>query len=550
MTNVKRPFSQFNILSDTLRFSSLEDDFYLYTSETEDSAGTGVLLPGMLQAMELFKDDDRKFRGHVTEINPGIGAVTVRVDGPWYWMRKIDLSGNFTPPFNSSGTADDRHNYVFPQQGLATSLAALITKFAALGVPLQLGSIDTMFNSIQMSLPNMSCADALAEVLRFCPDAVAWFDYTGASGSLPILNISRRGAMTSQTFTVGTHRFDKNSFNIRPRTDLKLSMVKIKYVDRHPTTNKQRFQSQDAGTAVDGEIQYMTLSGPERMAFIPKDDLDSVFIKSSNGLTAAFVASRDGDLSQLKDQYGTTGEPASSFQYYGEGSPFRPKITAQFPPLAVKDSTGVLISTGALPAGKYVVTSKASLPDWAIKAYDAVQVTITGTWLGWQAGASQGDWTPTYQAWQAGAWQAGAGYADAIGTTHVYYFARQFSISVWMIDTQFVTSTEVFKPWDTAYATPPANLATNWLACQNWVPWDGPFTLVEDDLTLANLVRNKINVAGSLADCATMDALLRGITYEIKRGRRTFDLGPPARTDFRTAGNRVRQEPQGSFEYV
>ncbi len=533
-----RSWETLRIAGDQLRFSTLDDDFFAYTSIADDAAGTGALLPEIGQIVEVYDGIARKFKGVVTAVTPGQNSISVRADGPWWWMKKINLSGDFAPPFDAAygagGTAATRHNYAFPQQALRTSLNAMIDRAIALGVPMARGSIDTMFTVTPITLPNMSCAAALAEMLRFCPDSVVWFNY---GVEPPTINISRRGAMIAGTYTIGAHVFEGLE-NIRPRTDLKLSRAEVHYVDRHPTTGAPRWQSQVSGTAVAGEIQITTVSGPELLTYLPKDKLESVSVKSTNSLTAAFVANRDGTLSGLKEQWGVIGAPSSQITLWYDSGNTRYASTTVFPGQVAKNKSGTVVST----VGKYFLTSSAQLPDWAIELLGATEVTLTGSWIGTINTGS--NWSDAWIAWHDGTRQ-GFGWSSSTTTTATtYWFMRPWSINVWMIDTEYAVTTTLYKPPEYGYTAPPASLAANFLACQNWVPWEGSFTLVEDSLGLDNLLLYTVNIAGTLPACATMEAMVRSVTYSVKRGRRTFELAAPTRTQLGTLVNRVRQSPE------
>lgn len=550
-----RTFKQLRISQDSTRYATLDDDTFQFTCAADDSAGTGVIKPDQFQVIELYQNKGdgpvRVFRGHVTAITPGARAINVRVDGPWYWMRTIGLDGSFTPPFDPGGTPATRHAKNFPAQGLRTTVIALINKCIAVGVPMQLGTVDDMFAMIPINLPNMSCAAALQQVMRLCQDAVSWFDYSGDGD--PVINITRRGNMTAKTFTVGTDRFENDRILIKPRTELKLSQTRLFYTDRANRTGKPVYKEQSAGTAVTGKIQFTTISGPERFDFLPKDTFENVKVKSQSGLPD--VTQRDPNLLALKKKYGVDF-PNGVYNWidgysetYAQPDGFRPPSKTGVPPLTMARVDGLKLSM----TGRYYMTSAADLPPWAKKQLGAFQVQISGSYVGFVSGVTDfyGGLSTAFRNWYAGAPLKGFVYSSNVltNTSNTYWFAVPFSFQIWVINHHYAAKTRIYNPKDYDYITPPDGLAAAWLACQNFTPWDGTFTLVENDLELENLVQNKIHIANTLSDCATMGAMVRGVTFEILRGRRTIDLGAPDRSTFGSAVNRVRQEPQGSFKY-
>jgi hypothetical protein len=552
MNATARSFETAKVIQDQLRMGSLTDDFFQYTVSAADAAGGGLsgagvsALPEMGQTVELWKDSVRKFKGHVTEVRQQTKTIGVRVDGPWWWMRKINLSGTFAPPFDDAygggGSTDERHDYAFPQQGLATTLNTLLTRMIALGVPMAIGTIDSMFTCVPIHLPNMTCAEALVQVLRMCPDAIAQFDYTN---STPEINIRRRGTMSALTFDLGYDIFTE--LEIKPRADLELERVEVHYVSRNATTGKPFWSKQTAGGATTTKLQIMTASGPQLpAAILPKDGLEKVRIKSSGTLANSVIAKLDSNLAILAGEYGVFGGVTTSITGYVDAGNVRVQQTTNFPPVTFTDSSGTAVNT----SGKYFLTSSEQLPEWAIKLLGGIQVTVAGTWVGQENRDTTLDWSVAFENWRAGAWKVGSPYFDSTGVTRKYWFARPFSVSTWMIDDLYSAFTTVYKPSDYAYANPPANLATNFLATQNWVPWEGRFTIVQDSLSLTNQLHRTFNINNCLPACASMDAMLSSVTYEILRGRVTYELGAPGRTSLAGAVNRIRQAPDGGIEWL
>ena len=130
------------------------------------------------------------------------------------------------------------------------------------------------------------------------------------------------------------------------------------------------------------------------------------------------------------------------------------------------------------------------------------------------------------------------------------YWGKPFSMAATLVSVNYATPTTLYKPLDYSYLTPPTGLAGNLRSAQNWVPWEGPITLVSDTVSGYNALGRKINLAGSYAAHATMDALVRSVTYDPVRGRRTYDLGAPARSDFGSMVQRVRRDPGDNIIFV
>lgn len=530
----------------TLKFQSLADDTLVWTAEADDAAGTGTIVPDAGQVVELWKDGARIFKGHVGKPQVGLRTVSVTAYGPWWWMQRIALSGENA---DGEGTVAERGSYVFPTQGLKTSIESLIDRMIAKAVPIARGTVHGMFQVPKITLSNMSFGSALAELMRWCPDSVAWFDY---SGTTPELNIYRRGDMTALSYTIGSDRIEDVAIN--PRLDLEVARVELKYVTRNATTGRPKWAALNDGTAAPGKRQIITVSGPEIVAYLPKDDFESVQVETITSLST-YAEKTDATLAALRKEYGalpggvasqvTTYSGQTGSGYYGVPT------TYKFPGTTYLRDDGTYISS----AGKYIVKTGA-LPEWAAKLLGAINVTVSGTWIAEWKDSVYGDrgWSDAFIAMRGGA-ATGRGWERApVSNSDIPpskdWLARPWSFQAVMINTELLTKTTYYKPWDYDYLSPPSNLAETLLNAQNWVPWEGTVTLVGDDVSGYNGVRRKVNILGGYPAHATMGALVKSVTYQPMRGRWTYELGAPARADFGTMVSRVRRDPSDNIVYL
>lgn len=543
--------SGLNISACVLKFQSLASDTLVWTADTTAATGAGTIIPDFGQVVELFWNSDRKFKGHVTGIKVGTRQISVTVEGPWWWMERTNLTSSILPYSGADGvtagqTAAERAQYVFPTQSLATSIAALIARAITNGVPMTAGSVAAMYDVPQMTLSEMSAGNALATLMAWCPDAIAWFDY---SGTTPVLNIARRGGVAAVTYTLGTDAVEIGE--IVPRMDLQVARNELHYVTRNATTGKPAWASQASGTDAAGKRQIVTISGPEIADFLPRDDFDSVTVQTANAaISAALVAQRDAGLSAIVRTYGyLPGTIADYINYYVTSYDpgaynNRALFTRWFPVrYTITDDAGTIIPTSS--SKKLVISG--DIPEWAMTLLNGIRVQITGTWV---ATNTSGVYSDVEKAIQLGGFGFMGGWVYQTGTDTYYISGRSFSISGILIDDAYLTPTPIYKPWDYTYLTPPANLASNLVTAQNWIPWEGPVTLVADDVTGTNLLPYKYNLANGITPCAIMDALAKSCSHDIFRGRTTIDLGAPARLDFGTLVSRVRQDPKDNIVYL
>lgn len=564
-----RALDAVNFQSARLTLSSLEADQFEWTAATLNATGAGTTVPDLAQLVEVYESGVRRFRGHVTAPRIGIHTVQVICEGAWWWMDRIALTSLQT---DETGASGERVSYVFPTQDLKTSMEALIDRAIANGVPILRGTVDAMFVFPRITLSEMSCAQALAQLMSIVPDAVAHFDYSGAGN--PILNITRRGAMATSTVTVGTDAVE--DLDLLPRLDLEVKKVSIQSVTRNATTGLNTWATQTSGTSTPGKNQILVTSGPEAANFLPKNRYDQVDIQSltmptggisiddlttSSGHSATyitgafkdFVVANDVNLATLIRQYGSS---FSSYLKVSNGGRFLVSNTS------AGGSSGAFgfyldkprLLAKADPAGYYVVTTSAPIPDWATweNGISVLQATLSGyaRYSKYNAGTAVESWWNDVVP-KAYAAQVGFEYGvTSSATDYQRNLFFQFSIPVQIIATSFPTLTTVYRQWDYDYVSTPSGLAAALVGAQNWIPWEGKIQTVADGVNGAQDLDKKWNVANALPACASMAALPKSIVYDIERGRKTVNLGSPARTDFGTLASRFRRSPKDNITYL
>ena len=553
-----RSFEDLNISNVSLKFGSLAEDTLTWSVEAADATGSGTILPRMGQIVELWWDSARKFHGHVVGIKAGMKQFQITASGPWWWMDRVNLTSSVLPYVGADGvsagqTPATRPVYVFkadpttnPTALLNKYIEGLLARAIANGVPMTAGSVATMYPMIQMTLSEQTCASALATLMEGCPDSVAWFDYTGSG--LPVFNITRRGVMSPVTYTIATDCVEIGE--ITPRMDLEVARNELHYVTRNATTGKPAWASQVSGTDPGGKLQIVTVSGPEIVDFLPRDDFESYALQtmSLNTVFAGGFQHMDPSIQSIFDTYGyakdtfyPAGLPITSF--FTGGSPPSQKWH-QFPQYSCKTAAGV-----ALLPGSYHLILTASPPSWLTD--QGLEVTLSQWFVMVEAPANQG-YSPCFGAWRQGSTDVGVDTCSIETPGTINWAVREAKLTGWVLPNALghTTLTTVYKPWEYTFLTPPTGLAAELVAAQNWVPWEGPITIVSDECSGDNLLPHKFNLANALAACSTMDALAKNISHDLMRGRTTIDLGSPARIDFGTLVSRVRTDPKDNIVYL
>jgi hypothetical protein len=477
-------------------------------------------------------------------------------------MERTNLTSTIAPYINDSGaaagTTAERSTYVFPTQGLRSSILDLLNLARTNGVPMDVtagSDLASMFTVPKIALSNMSCAAALAELMAWVPDSVCYFDYSGSSGSWPGVRIARRksgldyGSMPTRTLAVGTDAVDHLALS--PRLDLEVQQVDLNFVTRNTTTGRPQWAAQSSGTASAHQFrQIIAVSGPEIVQYLPKDDFESIKIQTATGISDGIAIIRDSTLALAKKTYGSfRGSIGDHFTTYSGSTSASGAVSnvvadrMEFPPLYAQRENGRYI-TGI--SSKYFVMT-GDLPEWAVKKYAAYKVKITGTWIYYESSDAAASAVFLYFQGQ-GQWGYGA--TSSRLTLRNRFVGVPISFDAWIVNASFPSSTDIYKPWDYDYITPPAGLASDLRQAQNWVPWEGSISIVSDSVTGDNDLRYKLNVTNALPACATMGAILNSVNHDIFRGRTTYGLGAPARLDFGSLVNKIRRQPSDNIVYL
>jgi hypothetical protein len=108
----------------------------------------------------------------------------------------------------------------------------------------------------------------------------------------------------------------------------------------------------------------------------------------------------------------------------------------------------------------------------------------------------------------------------------------------------------VYQNADYSFAFPPAGLASNLLAAQNWLPYEGTIQLSEQDAGSTRYRGTKVNVTGSLSSLSTIGALVQSESLDIMNGTTTISLGCAPRNDYRTFVSKIRKTSQDNIIYL
>lgn len=209
------------------------------------------LFPEEGQKVSVFRSGARFFQGTCTTCEQDDFTVNVTIsDIIW----DMELEPFTSDQVDTAASTAERPSYAFPSQSLTTSLNSVITRAAAKGIDIAVGSLAATFTAPEISLKQMTCAQAVAEMIRLTPDVMGWVDH---SPTTPTYNTARRKTATVRTIAAGP--------NVKVRLK-KETRLKIEYVDIAGVTRAADggaiWTSQvsgDAGTAQAGGSTTITL---------------------------------------------------------------------------------------------------------------------------------------------------------------------------------------------------------------------------------------------------------------------------------------------------
>jgi hypothetical protein len=264
---------------------------------------SGNAIDGPLQfepraGVQIFRDGERWFDGVVakTPIYGSAGEEFQRYElaGPWWYLDNIIYQQQWKEPSDwddgNSALCDVAKSHLILGQG---SDGNPITIGEQLGEVIDYANgvlgRDVIAFSEAVALPiyipfdeckDLSCGEVIRRLLRWVPDAVAYFDYTQA---IPLLHVLRREQLPAVTFDVS----DLSEFHLVPRHDLQVQAVVLKFEKTHKNSGKswktvqvQRFPADATGSELGALVMTIELEGMQSTSI--KQDMEVALIQMNS----------------------------------------------------------------------------------------------------------------------------------------------------------------------------------------------------------------------------------------------------------------------------
>lgn len=521
---------------------------------------SGASLPTPDQVVELFAGGTKIFRGHVSRVQTSFeegGASNfngnIRVSGPDWWMSRISLTDALTE--DQAGNRSERPVFFFQSSDVGAMIRDLITRSVALGVPI---SADTSGIQDCYLVPRLSFASAdlwstLIELIRWVPDALFFYDYSGA---LPRARLVRRAQAPVANYRVG--ELPLVGANLVPRIEKMVEEVRLDYAERDPSGRMVWRVQQDGVASNNNARQVVPISGPENDTFLPIDLVDSEDLQTvDQEIEWPFVVDRDravqeaGSPTLLMTPFRIVLRNTQTSSAAGSSN----TITFIPGPTAVGNNNEDVTGMSILTAGR--------ITDWirtqrGIQAIDGVvrgRAILNHVRLIYSTATAN----PPPQSFpepdfveQLGMTLEADGFDGQNSSARFReIYSYQFEIPVVFVNASFPELTTVFREAEYGFIFPPDGLAQNLRAAQAWLPFDGQLQLASlGEILPTNVIGHKVRIQGGLPEWEQMDALTTGVEIDLGTGRATHSLGAPSRLDFQQLARTFSQAGRDNIELI
>lgn len=545
----------------TLSTGSLENDQLSLTCKLAALDGSTYPIPAAGQRVVVRADGAVAFRGWVSKREVSVDGPTepkvqIEASGPAWLLQRTPLSGSVT---DGTGATATRHQFSLAAGSLATMLGSIITRATALfpsgQSPCQIGTVDATFTLPQQTLSGTSVLDAIVQVIRMVPDAIAWWEYQSTNHQAKLM-VSRRGSRGTISLAFGPSGTVKSA-RANPRVDWQAADgVVIDYAQMEtvgPNTGKPKYLRQSS-TGASNRAQIVTAAGPENAAFLPDNEVANETLTTwglnSTAERTTVLAYTHEPVADILRRLGSIG-------------------------LSIADYSLQRVDGLALPGGALYALRIGSFQEWMRKQgvdyypcrmsgrlfiqFRDVTSGYTNGQL-WIRSASRGNnpsnpvtyyyLTASQVAFVLLATQTVAAVPyDAFpnSTYNLFTYSLPAEITTDVSPTPFSGQT-LYKLPDYQFIAPPAGLAQNLADAQNFTPYEGSVVLRDTGWTDAP--GKKVQITGGLPDWATMTALVTGRSADLFSGIETISLGAPSRLTHLNLVNRVPTSPQDNIRYL
>ncbi|MGL6349230.1 MAG: hypothetical protein ACRC2U_05130, partial [Aeromonas sp.] len=339
---------------------------------------------------------------------------------------------------------------------------------------------------------------------------------------------------------------------INPKLEAKVSCVKVvRAVRALWSNNAKRITTHDAysagpNTTPATECQVITTCGPDVDTYLPFDEGDSIFVRTEGINYVEILKDKNKDLARFPgwtqgkrfiapwpfgngiQHYGTIGhDPIVTTE---DGDPVPPGYIYYVAKLDPTDGRDWQKDVG-LPT----VRVKIRCHVYSIAEYELfASVPDAPTWA------------TAVGAQQLAFKKANSGQQD----TNLVMWSASIEVTALYSKVSYAGGSRLLKPELYDFHQPPADLAANLRAAQNWLPYEGTIERVGLGILPSNQVGAQCNIANLLPEHATMRALVASHEINTRTNEITYELGAPDREKYYTKATRFRASGNDNIEFI
>jgi hypothetical protein len=429
--------------------------------------------------IKLSRDGTQWFVGRVIAMDYGVEAkrevINYTLAGPWWYLEQLVFQRPWFAYYNQAGQQQVNTTHVLLHVAdsslvpIQDTFKVVVAYAASKGAPMQAAAaIDLPITPPVDEVRDMTCAEVIARMMRWHPDAVTWFDYTT---NPPTLHAKRKKNLTKAPLLKYP---EVKGVNFIPRYDRQKSSVAIRYELTTTVDGRERLQIIDDIApvgAVVGDITGLTftvsLHGPSVNTVSAEIETAEIRLNDPTWWLALFPTELAGPTIQGTPKFSET-----------QGA-YAPKRT--------------------LPNGPSRYLVNGAIADWM--ELDVAEESFEA----WFDIESRGqNWPPEFA-------------SDRDTRVH-----RSIQLTTLDAESGTYSSRPEITPGDPL----PIGIANQLYDSLKELQYEGSFTLVEQDCSGKVSVGMLASVKSNTGDSGPVDALVQEVTEEIDTGRTIVRFGP------------------------
>ncbi len=474
---VEKTLAEWGLAGLERRLANQATDRVSFRSPGSDYDGEPLFAYG--DTVQIRRDGALWFAGRVVKV-PRVGeakaeGLRYELAGPWWYLEDLVFQQDWKQlqdfDDDASGLVNVSRSRVVIGQDVdgekisgAAQIAEVLNFAIAQGRPLQIGTIEPDADIPWDERQDPSCAEVIRRVLRWTPDAVAYFDYTTTP---PTLHVRHRASLPAVSVPINQGE-PVQSVHLAPRHDLQRSVVVLKYE------------------------QTATVNGAE-FTQIVKDQYPPDVDENAIGALTMTMELSGGNATFQTQRITTSPIQENSVNWWKEKLPW------------LKSLGNIQISGGTrTPDDKPNELKKGTISAWMGKESGLVEVKANLSYERWQDPDSPYDST-------------GNPIVEKKSVVSIVTRVRGTDAA-----TQSFSRLRRFTPGEPV----PVGLAQKLYASVGVLPYEGKLLLKEEECSGGLRPGSALHLTGGRSEWVTMQAVVQHVEEKIDSGETQIEFGP------------------------